>query len=244
MRRHPSILHTVLALSLLLFAPLTARAGDFAQRHILGFSPDGRYFAFEQFGTQDGSGFPYADIFLIDTEADSWTGGAPWRVLLRDERAEVKWARREVLAKAGNALRKYLISAPGTLLASNPAAELSADPHAVSVNPRFAVPGARETFTFRLQESPLPAARCRELLGGPAKGFSLTLTVSGQGTRILHADSQLPQSRGCPLRYAISDVVMHEPKEAPRAFAILISVYSYGFEGADRRFIAVTFRQR
>jgi predicted secreted protein len=116
--------------ALLFQAP--ARAGDFAERYILGFSPGGRSFAFEQYGIQDGTGFPYADIFLIDTQTGQWVAGSPFRVLLKDERAQLKWARRDAVTKAGNALRERLISVPGRILASNPPQELSADPHAVT----------------------------------------------------------------------------------------------------------------
>nr|WP_272210755.1 DUF2259 domain-containing protein [Marinicella sp. W31]MDC2876669.1 DUF2259 domain-containing protein [Marinicella sp. W31] len=41
-----------------------ATAGDFATFTPLGFSDDGSVFAFEEFGVEDGSGFPYSNIFL------------------------------------------------------------------------------------------------------------------------------------------------------------------------------------
>ena len=215
-------------------------AGDYAERQILGFSPDGHYFAFEQFGVQDGSGFPYADIFVIDTGSDSWVGGSPFRVLIKDERATVKWARRDALAKAGNLLRKLVISAPGTLLASNPPSELSADPHKVTVNARFVIPAGSETWTFTLAEIPFKDARCTDLTGEKTMGFSLSGSPHQQPARQLHTDTAIPKSRGCPLNYAISDVIMHEPEKGARVFAVLVSVFSFGFEGPDRRFIAVT----
>ncbi|MFQ5626952.1 MAG: DUF2259 domain-containing protein, partial [Methyloligellaceae bacterium] len=59
---------------------------------------------------------------------------------------------------------------------------------------------------------------------------------------LLHMDSAIPNSRGCPLRYDISDILVHEPDAKSRIFAILVSVYSFGFEGPDRRFLAVTKR--
>lgn len=223
-----------------LLAALPAHAGDLAERYILGFSPDGRYFAFEQFGRQDGSGFPYADIFLINTKNDTWVSGSPYRILLKDERAKIKRARREAMSKTGNALHRYMISHPGRLLASNPAAELSANPYEVRVNARFAIPSVREPWVFRLEEHAIALPRCRDLLGKDAKGFSLLVTPFGASSRELHYDHTIPESRGCPLRYAISDVILHEPDGAPRVFVILISVYSFGFEGPDRRFIAVT----
>ncbi|MDH3580286.1 MAG: DUF2259 domain-containing protein [Hyphomicrobiales bacterium] len=236
-------MRTALAFMLAFFAlssPVTA--GDFAARQILGFSPDGRYFAFEQYGRQDGSGFPYAAIFVIDTTTDSWVKTSPFEVLLRDERAEIKWARREALMKAGNLLREKIISKPGQLLASNPPAEISADPHEISVNAQFAILSGHEPWRFTLKEFPLNTARCEGLFGGPAKGFRLTLAPPKGAAILLHADKSVPTSRGCPMRYALSDIVMHEAADGARVFVALVSVYAFGFEGPDRRFIAVTHR--
>ena len=43
-----------------------ASAGDFATLNFIGFSKDGRYLAFEEYGTQDGSGFPYSNFYFVD----------------------------------------------------------------------------------------------------------------------------------------------------------------------------------
>jgi len=66
-------------IALLLFAcsAIAAQAGDYAERRIIGFSANGKYFAFQQFGVQDGSGFPYSEIFIINTDTDTWAGGSP-----------------------------------------------------------------------------------------------------------------------------------------------------------------------
>ncbi len=217
-----------------------AQAGDKAERHILGFSPDGGTFAFEQFGVQDGSGFPYADIFAIDTASDRWIDGSPFRVLLRDERAQLKWARRDVLTQAGNLLRERVISNPGRLLASNPPDELSADPHKVVVNANPVQLARPERWTFSLQEMTFKNPRCTAFVSEEVKGFKLTMQKDGQASRTLHADTSLPKSRGCSLRYAISDILVHEPNGGKRVFAVLVSLYAHGFEGPDRRFLAVT----
>jgi predicted secreted protein len=236
--RHLGALLLVFATMLAAFP--AAKAGDIAERQILGFSPDGRYFAFEQFGVQDGSGFPYADIFVIDTATDKWDSGSPYRVMMRDDRAEIKWARREAMTKAGNRLRELVISNPGRLLASNPPPEISTDPHSITVNAHPAIPQAEEPWTLRMQEIAIARADCTPLLGGPAKGFRLSLTGPDGVTRVLQDDKKVPESRGCPMRYALSDVVLFDGEGARRVFAILISVYSFGFEGADRRFVAIT----
>ena len=217
-----------------------AKAGDVAERHILGFSPDGDTFAFEQFGVQDGSGFPYSDIFMIDTASDKWVDGSPFRVLLREERAQPKWARRDALTKAGNLLRERVISNPGRLLASNPPAELSAQPYQVVVNANPVQIAPPERWTFSLQEMTFKNPRCTAFASEDVKGFKLTMQKDGQASRTLHVDKSLPKSRGCALRYAISDIIIHEPRNGKRIFAILVSVYAHGFEGPDRRFLAVT----
>lgn len=240
--RHFTRASSHLALALMLCSAKPVNAGDFAERVILGFSPDGRAFAFEQFGVQDGSGFPYADIFVIDTTTDEWVKGSPFRVLLKDERAQLKWARRQAITKAGNLLRELFISKPGRLLASNPPAELSADPHRVVVNSSQIVTGPPQRWTFTLKETAMANAQCASFTSAPIKGFQLTAQRDGAAAIKLHRDTSLPKSRGCPLRYAISDIITREPESGGRVFAVLISVYSLGFEGPDRRFLAVTKR--
>ena len=217
-------------------------AAEFAARRILGFSPDGLYFAFEQYGVQDGSGFPYAAIFVIRTTHDEWVKGSPFRVLLRDERARLRQARKDAMSKAAPLLKKLAIVKPGRLLASNPPGELSADPHHVEVNTSRFVNAPPERWTFRLEEIPLASARCSKYLNNPATGFRLTTQSQGGAPQPLHEDSTIPDSRGCPLRYAISDIVIYQPGSGGRSFAILISVYAFGFEGPNRRFLAVTKR--
>lgn len=220
----------------------TVNAGERAERQILGFSPDGRYFAFEQFGVQDGSGFPYSDIFVIDTTTDEWVAGSPFHVTLKDERAQQKWARKEAIGKAGNLLRKLVISQPGRLLASNPPAELSADPHRVAVNTSRIIAGPPERWTFTLEETAFENAQCAPFTASPIMGFQLNAQQEGGDAIALHEDASIPKSRGCPLRYAISDIIIHEPNGGARIFAVLVSVYAHGFEGPDRRFLAVTKR--
>ena len=64
-----------IAATLLCASALSALAADGAFLDIIGYSPDSRYFAFEQYGVQDGSGFPYADIFIVDLASNSWVKG-------------------------------------------------------------------------------------------------------------------------------------------------------------------------
>jgi len=51
---------------LLLLAGMAAFAGDAAVFQNLGFSPDGKYFMFAQYGVSEGSSLAYAEIYTVD----------------------------------------------------------------------------------------------------------------------------------------------------------------------------------
>ncbi|MDN3719838.1 DUF2259 domain-containing protein [Roseibium salinum] len=56
----------------------------------------------------------------------------------------------------------------------------------------------------------------------------------------MNEDANLPESRRCPLGYRIERIVTHFPANAPPVYAVLIQMDSHGFEGPDRRFLAIT----
>ncbi len=95
-----------LAASVLALLAAPAFAGDAANFAALGFSADGRYFGYEEFGVQDGSGFPYSNIFILDVTEDKWVGGSPFRVRLEDESPGLAGVRAEAMQKAGAKLAK------------------------------------------------------------------------------------------------------------------------------------------
>jgi predicted secreted protein len=47
-------------------------AGDVASFANLGFSADGRYFMFAQYGVQEESSYPYVDLFVVDVAANDF----------------------------------------------------------------------------------------------------------------------------------------------------------------------------
>jgi predicted secreted protein len=233
------------ALSFLLFTGLAksiACAGDYASRNIIGFSPDGRYFAFEQYGIQDGSGFPYSEIFVLDTADDRWVEGTPIRKREDNEAAKLSNVRKKALSAAGPTLAKFGISRPGDLLASNPRAELSADPHRVVVNAAHQfTPPKREPIGFRLTEKRIDPGECGQYTDRPIKGFNLTMEPAGGEPITLHDETQVPTSRGCTLGYAIADILSYEDG-GKTTWAVLLHVQTVGFEGPNSRFLAVTRR--
>jgi hypothetical protein len=56
---------------LLLFLSGTAISYELAQFDFIGFSADGRYLAWEEYGIQDVTGYPYSTISIVDTAVDS-----------------------------------------------------------------------------------------------------------------------------------------------------------------------------
>ena len=232
------------ALGCLLF-PLSSLAGDQANLQVLGFSEDAKYFAFVQFGIQDGSGFPYSEIYVLDAATDSWVKPSPFR--RRDEVDETKGydperllteTRSENRLAAQDLLASNAIAGKGETVGSNPVTELSGNPFEMRVNPRFVVPPIDDKLKVSLAQFDLPDETCSGY-GAETKGFQLSVSYGGED-RVLHLDETLPKSRGCATDYRIERVVTHFPENAPAVMAIFVHVSTLGFEGPDGRFIAVT----
>lgn len=216
-----------------------AAAGDYANLEILGFSPEGRTFAFEEYGVQDGSGFPYSNIYVIDTATDGWVSGTPVRVLTEDKSVALEKTRSQAQDEARPILTARKVGAPGNHVASNPPTELSADPHRVVFLPRFISPLGGDAYELALTETNLPAEGCPDM-NQPFRGFRLTLKTANGVTQTLANDTAIPSSRRCPTGYAISDVLTYYPDAAAPVLVVILSMYRVGFEGPDRRFLAVT----
>ncbi|MCC0029138.1 MAG: DUF2259 domain-containing protein [Brucellaceae bacterium] len=219
----------------------SASAGDFAELNILGFSADGAVFAFEQYGVQDGSGFPLRGALYIDTGDDSFVAGTPIRVRIDDENASVEDARAQARS-AGQAIvaDSILAANRGFTAGFNAPTEQSADPWRMAVNPRPVEPPVDTPLEVRLEEKTFPSpGSCPEEI---VKGFTLTLIdpLPGGVTRLLADDTSVPSSRACPNGYRIGGIQTFHPQAGTPVFATIIAVRSFGFEGPDYRWMAVT----
>ena len=220
-----------------------ASAGDVAELEILGFSKDGGVFAFEEYGVFDGSGFPYANRYYIDTSTDSFLKGTPIRVRLDDENAKLDAARLQARQKGEAIVSQAELSANRGITAGfNPVTELSADPHRMAVNPRPIFSPVDQPLEFRLDEIGMNNTEGCDSQG-EINGFRLLRIEAQNGgtTKLLHEDMSIPKSRGCPNGYRIGAVQTFS-MDSLSAYAVLIAVRQYGFEGPDFRWIAVTGR--
>ena len=236
---------SVLSLGLILVSALVsaAQSADVANRALLGFSPEGRYFAMEEYGVQDGSGFPYSTIYIIETKKNSWVKGSPFRALIKDETASLQQAREQAAGLAKDFLEKHDIKHPGQLLAHNPVTELGTQRDFVMVAPGAAPFLTKHALAFSVAPVPLPTKRCQDYGPESQQGYALSLKRvggrPGAPPQLLYKDKRIPTSRGCPKRYAISDVVRFvktaDAKEA--LYIIILQVFTYGFEGDDGRYL-------
>jgi len=229
------ITHTLVLICALAAA---AFAGDYAKLEVIGFSQEGRYLAFEEYGTQDGSGFPYSSIFFIDTAKNSFAV-PPIKVRIEKEAASEGQARRQAANLAAKSLAAYRIvrGNTGNLVLSHLPTDLTFDDEDKQV--RFAEEiGSmyhKGDYALKLNEIPLKTPECQSY-GDETFGLELTLSdKEGNATRTLQKDVALPASRGCALSYDIRSVYIYKG-----LIAAFVSVYTRGFEGPDLRHLAVT----
>ena len=234
-----------LAVSLAVAIALSASpalAGDRANLNILGYSEDGRYFAFEEYGVHDGAGGNYSSIYVIDLPADKWTYGLPFTVEEggdTEDTPPLAQTRAKALAKAQEKLKPLKVGTPVEILVLLGDGVPDADGKSmVFANTTCCSPGATEDGRFTLTLETFPAKLnedyCTDM---ESVGYSLAFN-DGATTTILHQDGNtLPKSRGCTLDYRLYAVVA--PFAGKGSTVAIISSYPFGFEGPDRRFLVV-----
>ncbi|MFN3318110.1 MAG: DUF2259 domain-containing protein [Allorhizobium sp.] len=232
---------TLSAIALVLLTATAVSAGDVAEMRPIGFSPDGRFFAFEQFGQQDGSGFAYAEIQVIDTQTDTYVPGTPVSVLIRREEASVGEARRESLAQAKTILEVRKIGDdPGFLVALSPIGELSEQVRELRYQAFPSLYVSDGIHRLSLEEFSVEGEELCRNMNVNVQGFALSLADDKKpdARREVYRDKSVPKSRNCPSAYAIGGVVT-PAYGSPAPHMVMIQVVSLGFEGNNLRWLAV-----
>ncbi|MER0237391.1 DUF2259 domain-containing protein [Fulvimarina sp. MAC8] len=221
--------------------PDPARAGDLAKLEPIGFSEDGSFFAYQESGVQDGSGFPYANIFVLDLNNDRFIRPTPIRVTLKDETASIADAVNEARIEASELMSQLIPEPrPGLAVVENLPTDLSADGKIARFVPRMIVPPIDGAVELRLSTFPMAGPELCEGITDTA-GYKLTKIALAEGdkTLTLHEDTGIPISRGCPMDYSIRQVRLAMKPMGGYAGVAIIAFQSYGFEGPDTRHIAV-----
>lgn len=248
---------TALVITLALASPV--RAGDGSALGVLGFSPDGRYFAFEQYGERDGSGALYSSVTAIEVASSLPVKGTPVLVTMppddpafgkapRDNR--IAFVRARAIEEFAPLMVQLNIShrSPMVASASESRSRHPLDPEQVKSARKTAVnslPLPADKFgadaRLVLREFDIALPRCKDLVAGehPA-GFGLTLERKGRPTIHLSRDQTVPPSRGCPDHYGLAEVHSLSLPDGSRALAVIVQYFYQAFEGPDRRFLVVT----
>ncbi|RME01100.1 MAG: DUF2259 domain-containing protein [Deltaproteobacteria bacterium] len=211
-------------------------AGDVARFEVIGFSHDGRYLAYEEYGVHAGSGLPYATIAFVDVGRNA--PAAPPIALAGDpEHATIAKARALVRKRARATLEALGIVAGevGERVICHPLTDLDADPHTVRFTP-FPSPTPAAIYRLHLETREVPG-KCPD--GGEGKAFTLTLETAAQGKRqILHEAKSIPEGGPCPTGYRIAAVVLYR-----EWIVVFLARFLPGFEGKDVRYLVVTGRR-
>ncbi|THK38488.1 DUF2259 domain-containing protein [Ensifer sp. MPMI2T] len=237
---------TTMLLAAATIAAAEVRAGDFAALQPIGFSSDGSVFAFEEYGVQDGSGFPYSTIYVVDTRKDTFLPGAPVRAVIEKDGGALHEARREAHRRAAPLIDAYrLADTPGILAAYNPVTERNSADHTLSYDAFPANEPFRKSYALKLEEKSFePRGVCSGFLK-EIKGFRLVMTerAGKPATGVLQEDTRIPESRRCPTGYRIGGVVTRINDDGSEVHVVMILVKSLGFEGStDGRWIALPVR--
>ncbi|MEI8153572.1 MAG: DUF2259 domain-containing protein [Hyphomicrobiales bacterium] len=100
-----------------------AQAMEALALKVLGFSPDGRYFGFIQYGGQGDGGDYMAETYVIDTSRDRFVPGVPLRVDIiddqgnADEAAAYEAMLKRALQRSQSLIKRFDVSRPGAVLA-------------------------------------------------------------------------------------------------------------------------------
>ena len=227
-------------------------AGDVAKLTHIGGSADGKSYAYMESGIGDGLGNAYATVRIIDTASNSFVGPAFERIQTEEEMEnpaiDLSTVEAEALEKAKETFKKLEIfpSQKGSVVASRKMTDLEArklKDVSFSAYPYEAA----DSYKLILTESPAePKDKNSCMYVGAGKSRKLKLELFNNQTKktsVLQADSGIPASRGCPHKYEIEDVVLLQPNqmsEYASKVIVFIRTFSYGFEGDDVRFIAVS----
>lgn len=185
-----------------------------------GFSDDLKYCAFETYGTYDGSGFPYSNIYFIEVDKNKFAANPV--ALTSQNYNDLKRVRAANMKKADSLFKKFKINKSniGKLVINTPK-----DSH----NCSFKINA--KTYGLKLIEKKAG----KSTFNYDTKIFDLKLVKPGNKETSLQKDTVLPKSRGEALGYGIKSVYSKGNK-----VVVFVEYSKTGFEGPDYRQIAVS----
>jgi predicted secreted protein len=241
----------LLAFTAFLLIPANVFAGDYANLNFIGFSKDGKYLAFEEYGVTDGLGVPYSNIYFINVEKNSYAAPPVMKTVkepVNENAIPTESAIRLAAKKAAAAnLKKFNIiqGNTGKMVVARLITDLNAGSKDEGRDQRIEFTDYRDSsyyereYALLLKTSEAKTKTCENAYDTVLK-FDLTLKdTKAETEKILQKDDGLPESRGCPLAYSIQNVYVYQD-----SIAVFLNVFTQGFEGPDMRFMVVTGNYR
>lgn len=230
-----------------------AFAGDASTYRKLGFSADGRYFAFADTGIGDGSGFPYAKVSVVEVATNKLLRSKLVHLEPKEGEDEATGTEEQALHQAIKQIRlgDFRIQR-GKILGEDLLVRLPTDASQVTDTvfaTAYWAEGGASAFTpkYELKITTTPAKDeseeqwCTALTGNGPELLKLTLEgKAGDAAgffRVLQDDKFLPKSRSCPTGYAVRQVTRFG-----ESFVATLSYASPGFEGPNIDHMVVTTR--
>ena len=206
----------------LLIAPL-ARAAEASHLELIGFSKNGAFVAFDQFGIHDGRGTPYIYTSFVSVKNNRLE--AELKTEVDVEGATVAQLRAKAKTQTAAAMKKYGIVAgnQGRFIGVTP-------PHMYTTVSEFFALDRTYGLSIAAKTLPDPKGLCNQA----PQLLIVKLEVSGK-TRDLQRDTRLPASRECAYGYELRSAHLYG-----RSLAVFVSYETLGFEGADSRWMVVT----
>lgn len=233
-------------------------AGDYSHYESLGFSADGRYYAFLQDGYHDGSGFYFVEVDVVDVEENRLLRRVysnteqefmpddestdDWEEFERNQEEYGKRLRKIVLDRVsiedfgidGNTQGNLLLSRPGTDFSTYTDTKFS-----TYINAFGGTIPTPEIFELNITSTRLDDEEVNEWCWAGA--YLLKMTVGREdydgNARVvtLQDDKRLPKSRQCAFDYSIKAVY-----ELNNRIVVQVQYKSTGFEGPNYINMVVT----
>lgn len=239
--------------SVLLLASETM-AGTVSTLRDVGFSADGRYFAFTTTEADGMSGVTCRTTTFINTVRNQWVG-RPYRVC-KDEAASAIAASRKMRKQSDRSrneikrLTKKLkinFKNDGQRIVSRPAFRYWKN--ASSADKEYSKKGESLTFVtnnkkryrLMLSKKTVSSIKCKGMMyNHPPAMMSLRLqNLRTNKSKALQIDRGIPKTRGCPYHYRIQSVYSHK-RGRGRVVVAVLQYFSPSIEGPDERYLVIS----
>jgi len=216
-------------------------ASDNTQFDPIGYSPDGRFFAYEEYGISEKSRLAYAHIYVVDLVQNKWVLGTPVMYMALRPSETPGEVRNKARGEANAVLVNLDLTVPAQIVAMIGDGEPGADRSQLL----FGIPGkgtsgevaGKYLLTLKSFET-AATSPCWQWFRKKPLGFSIAMKNYGS-TLEIYQDGVLSRSRGCPFDYRLSAVIMPFGATDISNFVVLVASFTYGLEEVSKQYLAV-----